>query len=114
MAFVDRARHARHGKLQKSQHKVVKALHARKRKVSNAYRIEDRSLTIANQAKLIKKLRKENKSLKARIGKLVNNNAVIQQSTTQKLMQVQNDINQIIQTMHNTIGDRTYSQYVLC
>lgn len=114
MAFADRARLARHGKRKKSEHKVVKALNARKRKVSNAYRIEDRSITIANQAKMIKKLRKENQLLKARIGKLVNTNAVIQQSTTQKLMEIQNDINQIVQTMHNTIGDRTYIRYVLC
>ena len=70
---MDRARHARHGKQKKSKLKVVKALNARKRKVSNAYRIEHRSLTIANQAKIIKKLRKENQLLKARIAKLVNN-----------------------------------------
>lgn len=115
MSFANRARLARQGKKKKYQHKVVKALHARKRKVSNVYCIDDNSLTIANQAKLIKKLRQENKALKTRITKLVNNNrnAVGQQSQTQKLIQMQNDMNQIMQVMNTTIGNRTYNKYVL-
>lgn len=114
MSVSDRTRNARAKKKTKSSFKAIKASHARQWKVSNAFVNNNTNIMMANHAKTIKNLRQEITSLKRKLTKLSNasSNNVNNQSTADKLHQIETDINAIMNEMHVSTHGQSYDRYL--
>ena len=113
MSFADRARNARQHKSQKCKWNTLKAGKARKCKVKSTVG-NNTALVIANQAKLIKKLKAEIAILKTQVTKLTNNRAdnVRNQSTVDQLSSILADIKQIMPNIHVPQHGCSYNRYL--